>query len=82
MDRKSIFIIGDSFAIEVKSTVTVSEKHCKGLKNLQEENICQKYILVSMDKISRGTPGGIEIIHYEAFLDKLWSGEYDACMHH
>jgi predicted AAA+ superfamily ATPase len=65
------FIVGDDIAIEIKSTKTVTAKHLKGLKALQEENICKKYFLVSFDKIHR-IHEGIEIIYWENFLDRLW----------
>jgi len=65
------FIIGDDIAIEIKATKSVSTKHLKSLKALQEEQICKKYFLVSFDKIHR-IHEGIEIIYWENFLDLLW----------
>jgi predicted AAA+ superfamily ATPase len=66
------FIIGDEVAVEVKTTKMINAKHLKGLKALQEENICKKYFVVSFDKIHR-IHEGIEIIFWEAFLDLLWA---------
>ncbi len=68
------FIIGDDIAIEIKATNSVSSKHLKGLKALQEEKICKKYFLVSCDKIHR-IHEGIEIIYWENFLDLLWKNK-------
>lgn len=69
------FIIGDDIAIEVKSTKFVNNtKHLNGLKALQEEDICKKYFLVSLDKIHR-IHEGIEIIHWEQFLNLLWENK-------
>ena len=65
------FIIGDSVAIEVKTTKSVSAKHLKGLKTLQEENICKRYFLISLDKVHR-ISDGIEIMYWEDFLNHLW----------
>lgn len=65
------FIIGDDIAIEIKSSKQITHKHLKGLKMLQEENICKRYFLVSFDKIARVTDG-IEIFYWEDFLRELW----------
>ncbi|HQW58399.1 MAG TPA: hypothetical protein PK583_05550, partial [Gammaproteobacteria bacterium] len=64
----------DDIAIEIKSTKSVNAKHLKGIKALQEEGICKKYFLVSFDKIHR-IHEGIEIIHWENFLDLLWQNK-------
>ncbi len=69
------FIIGDEIAIEVKTTKSISSKHLKGLKFLQEENLCKKYFLVSLDQINR-VSDGIEIIYWEDFLKNLWENNY------
>jgi len=69
------FIIGDDIAIEVKTTKKVSNKHLKGLKLLQEENICSRYFLISFAKIHK-IDNGIEIIYWHDFLSNLWQGEY------
>lgn len=68
------FIVGDAIAIEVKTTQQVGEKHLKGLHALAEENICQRYYLISMDRINRKL-GVIEIIYWQDFLNKLWQDE-------
>jgi uncharacterized protein len=68
------FIVGDDIAIEVKTTSKVSRKHLKGLKRLAEENICNKYYLISHDKINR-QEGEIKIIYWQDFLKDLWSGK-------
>jgi len=68
------FIVGDDIAIEVKTTQQVSSKHLKGLKALQEENICKKYFLISFDKLHR-IHEGLEIIYWEDFLNRLWNHE-------
>jgi predicted AAA+ superfamily ATPase len=67
------FIIGDDVAIEVKTHSIIREKHLKGLKKLQEEKICKKYILISFEKIHR-IQDNIEILYWEYFLDQLWAG--------
>lgn len=68
------FIIGDDIAIEVKTSSKVNGKHLKGLKALQEEQICQQYWLVSHDPIAR-VVDGVQAIHWKDFLDKLWDNQ-------
>ncbi len=67
-------LIGDSVAIEVKTTNRVSQKHLKGLTYLSEEKICEKYYLVTHDKINRQEKE-IKIIYWEDFLKDLWAGK-------
>lgn len=68
------FLVGDSVAIEVKTTNHVSRKHLKGLVYLSEEKICKKYYCVSHDKINRQEKG-VTIIYWKDFLKDLWSGK-------
>lgn len=65
------FIIGDAVAIEVKTTQQVTSKHLKGLKLLQEEEICQQYYVISHDKLER-VVDGIKLVYWENFLQALW----------
>lgn len=68
------FIIGDEIAIEVKCSDNIQTKHIKGLKILQEEDICKKFYLICFDNLHR-TKNNIEIIHWEKFIENLWSGK-------
>ncbi len=68
-------VVGSRFALEIKSGKVVSDQHLKGLKALQEEKLIQDYFLVSADKINR-TKDGIQIINWEDFLQRLWSGKF------
>lgn len=69
------FLIGDTAAIEVKATVRVSDKQLKGLRALKEEDIIQKFYLVSFDEAERETADGIRILFWKSFLVKLWNNE-------
>ena len=66
------FIIGEKVAIEVKAAERITEKHLHGLELLAEENICERFILISLDRIKR-KQGQCEIIHWQEFLELLWS---------
>ncbi len=68
------FIIGDDIAIEVKSTDNPSSKHMKGLRALAEENICKKYYLVCQCTTNK-IIDNIHMIHWNDFLEKLWSNK-------
>jgi predicted AAA+ superfamily ATPase len=68
------FILGDEVAIEVKSATNAQDKHCKGLNALLEEGICQRYLLISRDKINRRHKQ-IEYLYWEDFLKKLWDNQ-------
>jgi uncharacterized protein len=66
------FILGNKFALEVKATDLVSDKHLKGLRALKEEGVVQNYLIVSLDDTPRKTEDGVLIIPWKLFLKKLW----------
>lgn len=68
------FILGDHTAIEVKSATATAPKHTKGLRALMEEGTFKRFLLVSRDRRPR-TVDGVRFLHYEEFLELLWSGE-------
>ncbi len=69
------FILGDSLALEVKSTSLVTEKHTRGLRMLDEEVSFRHKVIVSLDAAPRKI-GDIEVLPWSEFLARLWSGEY------
>jgi len=73
--QKVDFVLGSSLAIEVKATNKVSRKHLSGLKALAEENAFKHHILISQDTLNRKEEG-IDILHWETFLKRLWNGNY------
>lgn len=68
------FVVGDTYAIEVKSSRKFSEKHLKGIKALQEENIISQFYLVSQDTVEMKKEG-VHLLHWKTFLNKLWNDE-------
>lgn len=68
------FIVGDRLAIEVKSTDLVNERHLKGLRVLREENLIERFIVVSRD-INPREIDGITVLPWQIFLKHLWSGK-------
>lgn len=70
------FILDSEIGIEVKATSKVEKKHLNGLKALQEEQITKRHIIVTLDPLER-KENGIEFMHWELFLKKLWTGELE-----
>ncbi len=68
-------VVGTTLAIEVKSTDLVKEKHLKGLLALADEQLFERYIIVSQDR-QRRSLGAIEVWPWELFLQSLWRGEF------
>lgn len=69
------FILGEmDVAIEVKGSKKVHEGHTKGLNALMEEHIVNRKIIVSLDEQPRTLDSGIEVLPWNIFLEKLWSG--------
>ena len=61
-------------AIEIKSTEDVQNKHLKGLRAFADEYPECRKIIVALDRISRTTEDGIEILYVYDFLKQLWDG--------
>ena len=66
------FVVGDRFAVEVKSKARVTERDARGLKAFQEEGAVRRLYLVSQDRVERRS-GGIEYVHWTTFLARLWN---------
>ena len=73
--REVDFIIGDEVAIEVKSAKNITDKHLANLRELKEEGIFSKYIVVSREDSPRRLDDGILILPWKNFLEKLWNGD-------
>lgn len=73
--REVDFIIGDEVAIEVKSAKSVTDRQIANLRELKEEGIFSKYIVVSREESPRMLADGILILPWKDFLERLWNGE-------
>lgn len=69
------FIIDDSVAIEVKAKSNVSARELRGISALKEEHMIRHYVVASLEQRPR-TVDGIEILPWNEFLTRLWSGEF------
>ncbi len=70
------FLVGERFAIEVKSTIRVVDRDLRGLKALGEERFPFKLILISQDPIER-VVDDIHLIPWQKFLGMVWDGFLD-----
>jgi predicted AAA+ superfamily ATPase len=71
------FIFDDmKVAVEVKGTERIHSGHTKGLKALIEEHSVKRAIIVSLEKQPRKTKSDIEVLPWQVFLEKLWSGAF------
>lgn len=65
-------IIDNDFAIEIKSSIKATAKHCRGLKKIQEEGFTGRLILISKDPIRRKVEN-VELWYWEDFLEFIWT---------
>lgn len=63
------------FAIEIKSSEEIQNRHLKGLRSFRDEYPDTKLIVVGLDKISRATEDGISVLYATDFLKALWDGD-------
>lgn len=68
------FIFDNRCAIEVKAKDHISVKDLRGLQALQEENLLESYIVVSLEEQAR-LVDGIHILPIREFFTKLWDDE-------
>jgi len=68
-------VLGTQWAIEIKNTTMVQNKHLKGIRALKEENAIENFAVVSCDTNERVTNDNITIFPWERFLQKLWQGQ-------
>lgn len=70
------FILGDmNVAIEVKGSSNIHSAHIRGIKALLEEHHVKRSIIISMEKQPRILESGLEVLPWQDFLERLWSGE-------
>jgi len=71
------FILENKVAIEVKAAKKTSARDHSGLKAIAEEPVqWQRKLLISRDPQSQLYTNGIEHMHWQVFLQKLWANEF------
>lgn len=68
-------ILGNQWAIEIKGSKHVHDKHLKGLRALKEEGMVKHYAAVSCDSEERVLEDGIRVFPWKLFLERLWKDE-------
>lgn len=69
------FVLGDMVAaVEVKGTARVSNAHLRGLRALIEDHAVRHAVVVSLEREPRTVAPDIDVLPWQAFLDRLWSG--------
>ncbi|MBI2602436.1 MAG: DUF4143 domain-containing protein [Deltaproteobacteria bacterium] len=68
-------IVGDQWAIEIKGTHLVQDRHLKGLRALKEEGMAMSYFVVSLDNAERLTDDEIRVLPWKIFLEHLWADQ-------
>ena len=68
-------ILENQWAVEIKGTSSIQNKHLKGLKALKEEGIIQNFAAVSCERYERKTQDDITVFPWKLFLEKLWNGD-------
>lgn len=71
------FILGEKdLAIEIKGSARVHEGDLRGLAALAEDAPVKHRVVVSLEKVPRTLAGGIEVLPWQVFFDRLWNGDY------
>ncbi len=62
-------------AIEVKAGSRVHDGDLRGVRALADEHTVRRLIVVSLETQPRTAAGGIEVLPWRLFLERLWAGE-------
>lgn len=68
-------ILDNRWALEIKGTTSIQDKHLKGIRALKEEGSIQNFAAVSCDRYERRTKDNINVFPWKRFLENLWSGK-------
>src|SRR5262245_13923934 len=70
------YIVGAmDMAVEVKAGKRVHEGDLRGLIALSEDSRVRKRVVVSLESASRRIEGGIEVLPWQVFVERLWAGD-------
>jgi len=71
------FILGEmNVAIEVKGSQRVNSNHIRAMRALMEEHTVEHPVIVSLEKEPRELDSNIQVLPWQVFLERLWSGEF------
>ena len=70
------FVLGEmDAAIEVKGSARVHEGDLGGLRALRSSHPVKHGLVVSLEKEPRRLEGGIEVLPWRVFVERLWAGD-------
>ena len=70
------FILGEmDVAIEAKASRRIHSSHIRGLTALHEERAVKQALIVSLEEEPRKPSRDIEVLPWQVFLERLWSGD-------
>jgi predicted AAA+ superfamily ATPase len=70
------YIVGAmDMAVEVKAGKRVHEGDLRGLIALSEEARVRRRVVVSLESTPRQIEGGIEVLPWQVFVERLWAGD-------
>jgi predicted AAA+ superfamily ATPase len=71
------FILGDiQVALEAKGSQNVHDNHIRAIKALREQHAVEKSVVVCLEKEPRMLEHGVEVLPWQNFLEKQWTGEF------
>ena len=68
-------ILDNRWAMEIKGTKSIQDKHLKGIRAFKEQGNIQNFAAVSCDRYERRTKDNITIFPWKRFLENLWHGK-------
>jgi len=70
------FILGEmDVAVEAKASSRIHRSHIRGLTALLEEHAVKQALIVSLEEEPRRPVPDIEVLPWQVFLERLWSGD-------
>jgi predicted AAA+ superfamily ATPase len=70
------FVLGSmEAAIEVKATTKAHAGHATALRALQQDARVKHALVVTLESVPRKLDGGIEVLPWRIFLERLWAGD-------
>lgn len=72
--KRSLFLVGDELAIEVKSTRRVGPSDLRSLRAIGKDLTLRQRLLVCREPYERRTEDGIDIMPVQTFCKRLWQG--------
>ncbi|MBI4802314.1 MAG: ATP-binding protein [Elusimicrobia bacterium] len=71
------FLLDDKLlALEIKAGKRIYEEDSRGLTALKEDGPVKKSLIVCLEREPRVLGNGIEVVPWELFVQRLWSGEF------